>query len=586
MAIGPENVVVVYRRDDGESREFAERYRDFYSLDNNQLVDVPCSQIEIVANYGKFQDEVETPLKSALNTGPLDDRTVFAVVLMPRVTGGFYDGGDIISATSRISRMYHPFLKKEKNPLYNRQTFKRFDGNDADIGLICTRFDSPTAAITTEWFDAAEEAARQVFVKGKFFFDPYSAYHRAGAEDYELELLFFFNGLLQRLGLDIETTVRVDPYDDPLISSLENDSFYWGWGADRASLSFFKSSIHLRTFFYNADFDGAEVMRSIDARSFPVLAIRSGYAATAGHMSNPGIDGFLRPCPFFDGLFRGATLGETLLFSVPHLNWTTAFFGDPLMQILFPEDFDDTGLVNVDVAWGNMANNLAQSIVNIFRKSNIIKNLRDEILKGKDLNVSLALVNPMEEVFKNYNLVSWRNDYVNVVKSLINFATARNITNFDRHFPKLNEYLARTDNKVTEILLETLQNKELIDTIDEEFIETEGSWDLEFVLEHEQGTFAFYHFELEVSDKEDFSNILLNKKSREDISGWFFENSEDDFETLTNNGLPSSFAGRNVKYVNQGGESLTRGVFYYFRIRQSDQLRTFDFRTFKRVIYR
>lgn len=584
--IGPENVVVVYRQADSESQEFAERYQSIHGLSSDQLVAVPCSAIEILADYDTFASEVETPLANALASSPLSDYTIYAIVLMPRVPGGFYHGGDIISSTSRLSRIGHAFSKKTLNPLFDRKTFKRFDSVDMQFARICTRFDSPTGAITREWFDNSENALRQMFVTGTFYFDPYSAFHNAGASQYEEELLYFHDNLLQRLGLEVVSSFQVDPYIDPLIPSVQQDSFFWGWGADRGSLTYFKTTTALRGFFYNGDFSGAQSMRDIDSRAWPLLAIRKGYVATAGAMSDPTIGGFLRPTPLFDAMFRGATLGEALLFSVPHLDWTMAFFGDPLMRFTFPSDLGEVELVDFDRAWQTMADCTAKSIINIYRKTQLAEELANYIIGGSDMEAALDLVKPAN-VLKNVNNdTSWKNDYICLSKALINTSTIRNQTTYERHFTTLPYYLSQTENKVTEILLDTLQNDAVKNAIDPRFIEEEGTWDLTFELEHTPGTFAFYHFELDVSATADFDDIIISKDSFDSLTGWYYEDSEGNYQPLGVNGLTSNYAGKNVRYVSQEGENLQRGSYYYFRIRQKDQLTTFPAREFRQVIYR
>lgn len=583
---GPENVVVVYRQGDSESQEFAERYQSMRGLSSDQLVAIPCSAIEVLADYTTFQSEVESPLAAALASSPLDDYTIYAIVLMPRVPGGFHHEADIVSSTSRLSRIGHDFSKKTLNPLYDRKVFSRFGGQDLDFALICTRFDSPTGAITRQWFDNTETALSQLFTTGTFYFDPYSAFHGAGSSQYEQELLFFHDTLLQKLGLKISTSFQVDPYIDPFISAVQDDSFFWGWGADKGSLSYFKTTTALRGFFYNGDFSGAETVRDIDARTWPVLAIRRGYVATAGAMSNPTISGFMRPTPFFDAMFRGATLGEAMLFSVPHLDWTMAFFGDPLLKFNFPSILDSEDLVAFDKAWQSMADCEAQSIVNIYRKTQLAATLADFVARGNDIPSALDLLKPVNDLKNVYNDTSWKNDYIALTKSLFNTVTIRNQTSYDRHFTTLAYYLSLTDNKVTEIALDTLQNSEVESSISAENIETEGSWDLTFELEHEPGTFAFYHFELEVSASADFDDILVSKDSFSSLTGWYYENSEGSYQPLESNGLTSNYAGKNVRYVSQESENLERGFYYFFRIRQKDQLTTFPARDFRQVIYR
>jgi len=584
--LGTDNVVVVYRQSDSESQTFAERYQQIHNLNSDQLVAIPCSSIEILADYATFQTEVESPISSAINSSPLSDYTIFAIVLMPRVPGGFYDGGDAVSSTSRLSRINHSYSKHINNPLYDRKDFKRFDSADAEIALICTRFDSPTGSITRQWFDNTESALTQIYAGGTFFFDPYSAIQGSAATQYESELLSFHDTTLSKLGLDVQSSFQIDPYIDPLIPQIENDSFFWGWGADRSSLTYFKESVALRAFFYNADFDGAYTMRDIDERTWPLLAIRSGYVSAAGPLSDPGISGFLRPIPFFEALFRSATLGEAMLFSVPHLNWTMDFFGDPLLTFSFNGIYDDSGKMNIDRAWQLMVNCTSQSIVSMYRKSLLMQQLFEQVVSGDDPDVAISLTRVLDRFRSSYTNESWKNDFINLTKALVNVVTIKNQTAYSRHYIDLSYYLSQTDNSVTEILLDTLQNPSVQNSISSDNIEEEGVWDLTFELEHEPGTFAFYHFELDISVTEGFEDIILSRDSFSDTNGWEYEDGNGDYSDLTSGGLVSSHAGMNVRYLSQEDENLTRGFFYYFRIRQKDQLTTFPERIFRQVVYR
>jgi hypothetical protein len=83
------------------------------------------------------------PIFAAMNSGTLVNRNVFGFVLMPFVPGGFYDGENIVSATSRLSRMQSSYARNNTNPIYNRQIFKRFNDDDAINFMICSRIDGP-----------------------------------------------------------------------------------------------------------------------------------------------------------------------------------------------------------------------------------------------------------------------------------------------------------------------------------------------------------------------------------------------------------------------------------------------------------
>jgi uncharacterized protein (TIGR03790 family) len=594
-AIQTENVVVVYRQADSESEDAATRYQSLHDLESDQLIEIPCSSREILDNYAEFQSEVENPILDALTASgsPLVNRTVYAIVLMPRVPGGFRDGADIISSTSRLPRMFFSYVTDGKylpNPLYDRKDFKRFDEDDSDIALLVTRIDGPVAAVTNQWFDNLSIANSQLLINGGFYFDAYSAYQGSDAAQYESDMLAFRDDLLQRLGVDIIETVRTDPYRDALISRLQDDSFFWGWGADRGGLSFFSSSANIRGFFYNADFDGAETVRDIDGRTWPVLAIRQGYVATAGSMSDPGIDNFLRPEPFFNALFRGATMGEAMLYSQPSLNSPIACFGDPLSRFAFPLEFDDRELIEIDRAWQNINECFARSCINIFRKNVILKEARDLIVSGDDEDVTRDLAFVFDRIGSLFEEPDWKTDYINLANNMYNLVVIRNQTRFSEFYPRINDYLARTEIVVPEITLDAIINEESRNLVEERFIYEQGTWEFTFELEHTPGTFAFYHFEMDVATDENFTNIILSRDSFQSAESWFFETQENEFTPMSPNGVTSNFAGFRIRYESQQNEdideTLERGRYYYFRVRQKDQLTIFGYRNFREVIYR
>lgn len=586
VTLSAENVLVVYRLTDGDSQEFAELYRDLHGLDSEQVLGIPCSDQEILDNYSSFQSEVEDPIWSAINSPPLSGRQIFAIVLCPFVCGGFRDGSSIISSTSRLSRIGHTYIKDEKNPIYDRQVFKRYDSDDRSFCVICTRFDAPTISIAKAWFQNSKQAFFQKNVSGTFYIDPYSSYQGSDALNYEEDIIFFQEALLNQLGLDISSVVQIDPYIDPVIGSVESDSIFWGWGADRGSLSFFKDTINLRAFFYNADFDGSSTMRDIDATTWPLLAIRSNYVATAGSMSDPGYESFLRPLPFFDTLFRGATLGEAFCFSQPTFNSSIAVFGDPLLTFIFPNQYQDTSYYNVDDAWQYMADYLAQAITLLYRKHNLILGVSDTLLQMDSVVVSDDLVYIFDELQKVYDDTFWKNSFINLSKSLVNFVTTKNKSSYSFFYPTLDDYLTISGNKISSIILDTMQNEQLKQSISSSNIRQGGSWQFDFNLSHTPGAFSFYHIEMDVALDEDFNNIIFTKSTLNDLTGWKYKNFANEFIDFPYNGITSNYAGRTIRYYSQNSETLTRGEFYYFRVRQRDQEYNYSsYSYYKKIIY-
>ena len=334
MPISKENVIFAYRSGDTNSFNIASKYKSLHDLDAEQLVGIPCSDIEILANENTFNNEVLDPIKDAISS--LSNRRIWAIITGFNVPGGFHHGPDIIATTSRLSRIHHDFQKQLRNYLFDRAAFKRFDRVDARFALVTSRIDAATLDITSDFLDRTSEFKKQSTAKGKFYIDPYSGILGADAAEYQNEILDFVGRELVETNLEVFSTVFLDPYIDVVLPFVKDDSFTWSWFADRSSLSFFQATNSARLFFYNADYDGAFTVRDVNDRRWPLLAMRSDYISTAGAMSNPTIDGLLRPRPFFRALLDGATTGEAMLYSTKFVDWTMSFFGDPLLQVHFP----------------------------------------------------------------------------------------------------------------------------------------------------------------------------------------------------------------------------------------------------------
>lgn len=590
MAISANNVIVVYNSTDPDSEAFADHYVARHGLTDSgpdsQKVGIATSSLEILPDAATFNSSLLDPLKIAIDAIELAGRQVFAVVLGYRVPGGFYDGSDVISATSRISRINHAFNKSLNNFLFDRRVFKDYDAIDKDFALVCSRIDAPTLSLAQRQVDIGEELNRQFFVEGTFYLDPYSDRQGFGASEYQQALLDFSDSQLPTLNLNISETVFLDPYIDVVIPSVTNDSFVWSWFTNRGSFNFFKSSNAIRTFFYNADYDGAFTVRDIDERRWPVLAIRSEYMATAGAMSNPGNDGLLFPRPFFDALLRGATIGEAYLFSVPFLDWTMTLFGDPLVSFSFPvREADDLGEGPTDrnESVRLMSMDLARSIAYRLKKQSELENSRDRIVASTDVATEVDLLSEAQRLFENNSGGVRESEYAIIVNQFFEFIiNIQKFVDVENVLPTVDEYLTSQGFGVSELLTSILRKDDVVSASN---ILEVGSWQVELPIIDDALAFALYHFHLQVSDQEDFSNIVIDVNSQDDQVNWLFEKDENDFIAMTELGVASRFIGQRVRYESKESEILTRGTVYYFRLRQLDQQTNYSFRTFTDIIY-
>ena len=169
---------------------------------------------------------------------------------------------------------------------------------------------------------------------------------------------------------------------------------------------------------------------------------------------------------------------------------------------------------------------------------------------------------------------------------MFNLVVIRNQTTYESFYPKINDYLTRTETIIPEITLDPLLNDKAKEAVENRWIHEKGTWEFTFDLQHDPGTFAFYHFEMDIANDEDFNDIIISRDSFISVTGWFFEEELGSFEPMNFNGVTSNHVGLRVRYESQEGEKLERGRHFYFRVRQKDQLTTFGYRIFREVIYR
>lgn len=560
------NVVILFNNNDQDSYEFAKYYADAHNLSYDSLVALNCSLNEILSSYEQFQEEIETELLEYIYTyDEYFSSSLKYIIVGYNVPGGFHDGDDIISTTSRLSRIFHPYVKKENNPIYNRKIVQGYDSLDSFNALIVSRIDAEDLETAKSFVDNAIKIMKQNVITGKFYFDKYTIIEDELDLDYYEDLEDFENNILDGLNITNEKTEFWDEYTDIPIFKLENDSFMWSWKSDKTSLSFFQETNNARVFLYNGDSFSAETLRDIESNRFCPLALYSGYVSCAGALSDPGVDGYLRPFPFFQYLSLGKTIGECFNYSVPHFNWTIGLFGDPLVTIKFPEKAE-INLENTTVtAYNSLHNSLSKCIGYAWNIQNNLQNIRDDIASS--------------DAFTKYDLfILMENLYSSVVvndnfKSLSNYF----IANFNQS-SKFDKFLLNNNLKLSPLIADSSGF-----SIDSSLQLKQGSWVLESNIDYISGQYDWFQFELEASYLSDFSVLFLSTSTENSLDGWEYEKLPNVFEIFPNNGITTSFAGRKIKYSSQ--ENLNRGDIFWVRIRQKNLSNQYtDWISYKRVV--
>lgn len=595
MVISGNNLLFIYRENDIDSEELADYYLDFYGLDDTHKLAVPCSGDEILTDYSTFQSEVENPIKNALSSIPFD---IYIIILGYNVPGGFYDELDIVSATSRISRIFHTFSKRTGNYFYDRRVGPHLVEDDFEFAIICSRIDAPSLDLAKKLVGFEQEYRNQYKANGTFFFDPIagisgSAISTSGVAgtEYKNDLDDFFDNLLFKLNIDVFYTQSNETNIDIVIPHLQHDSFYWGWFNDRSVDTFFASTNTARVFFYNADYDSAFTIRDNSDGNFSPLAITNGYSSNVGAMSNPGFDGFIRPRPFFYALNDGAILGEAYLFSEPFLDWTNCFIGDPLVKVHFPENKeitveDITSLNENIISWNDANVNMSRIIAYHWNKEINVISALELIVHDEDISTEVSSLYRAYDLY-NYTTSSSRAfRFSSLVEGLFNYAYLNIIpkTNqqLQQNLKTINDFLTYNNYKVSRLFLGL---SEFLDDIPNSLLFDEGYWEFKDYIYSEIRNYVFYHFELDVATDANFTNIVLSFDSELNQSSWEYEKENNKFVPMAANGVSSSFVGRKIKYISSVVDYLDRGVIYYFRIRQKANGSEYGYRRFNEIVH-
>jgi uncharacterized protein (TIGR03790 family) len=607
MAISENNFIVVYELGNLDSTDFAAYYAEKHSMRTStsnpsggtgstgginwevhgQLLGIQLQDTSnILASEAVFNTQLLNPIVDAISSSvELGNLNIWGIVLGYNIPGGFYDGDDIVSSTSRLSRLNFSISKKTQNKLYNRSVFQRFDATDATLSLICSRIDAPTLLQAKGYLDNAEKLNDQLLANGTFYIDQYSDRHASGYIDYQEMLSDFNDNLLPTLNLDTWSTTFQDPYIDSVIPFVEDDSFVWSWFTDRSHSTFFRQTNALRVFLYNADYDGGFTVTDENSKRWPYLALSAGYVATAGAMSDPTIAGFLNPNSFFNALLRGATIGEAFLFSVPHLDWTISLFGDPLTYCSFPaSDPVEEEVINEHEAWNIISKDMARSAAQLYKKESELESVTLEIVDIDTVDTpvgaaeaEVALLYPANDLHSNNQEGVWQSQLKPLVDTFFDFPRLRyEFQTTGILAPNVNDYLTEQSFKVSRLLSDISSSA----IIEEDNLLDEGWWQFEFIVNDDDvDNYINYHFIMEVSDDPDFSNtsntssILMTKDSHS-IRNWTYEKEKDTFVDMTFSGVSSSYIGRKVRYESRQDplvnldEYLTRGETYYFRVTQ------------------
>lgn len=347
-----ENVAVVINDNSAESQKIGMAYAAARSIPDSNVFRLRTATTESI-DRGTFGQTIEGPLAAALMRAGLQDRILYVVLTkgVPlRVTGTAGQNGTIASVDSELALLYRQMTGRLTAPggpvanpyfLGDREIAdaRQFTHREFDIFLV-SRLD----AYTVDEAVALVERAAAAKGAGKIVLDQRDALVNRTGESW-LELAS------QRLTAQGHGDLVVLETTPKPARALSDVLGYFSWGSTDPQNRVRASGMHFLAGAIAASFVGsnARTFREPPPTWVPTgdLANRAGWhegsaesligdlihegvTGIAGYVSQPFLNGTVRPQILFPAYLAGFNLIEAFYLAIPHVSWQTVVVGDPL----------------------------------------------------------------------------------------------------------------------------------------------------------------------------------------------------------------------------------------------------------------
>jgi uncharacterized protein (TIGR03790 family) len=344
------NVLVVANEQVPGSVQIAEEYAAARAVPEGQLLRLRVSPGEEVLR-ADYERQIQSPISAWLASRSLQDRILYIVLakgVPHKISGSSGRQGTAASVDSELALLYRrltgiavPIIGPIANPYFAGTAdpltaAKRFDRRTYDTYLV-TRLDGFNVADALGLIKLGVSPTKE----GRIVLDaPVTARDPRVGWVEEIASRLAAGAFAGRVML--ETTGRAIQNETGVLG-------YVSWGSNDPALYVRHPNL---TFVPGAL---ASMFLSSDARTFveppagwkpgPVLPqnayagssqtlvadlIRSGVTGVAGQVSEPYLDGAIRPDILFDAYLKGFNLAESFYLAMPSLSWQTVIVGDPL----------------------------------------------------------------------------------------------------------------------------------------------------------------------------------------------------------------------------------------------------------------
>ncbi|HXT70260.1 MAG TPA: TIGR03790 family protein [Vicinamibacterales bacterium] len=339
-----ENVLLVINEQSPDSIRVGEHYARARALPAANVVRIKAPASEGISR-SDYESTIESPIGQWVSKHLLQDQILFIVLAkgVPlRVDGTDGQSGTTASVDSELTLLYRKMTGRAvlapgrvENPYYLGDRLlsaaRRFSRIDSDLYLV-TRIDAFTAEEAIKLIDRGLRPSRG----GAIVLDQKATSIDRGGDAWLADAAKRLTDADAKV--TFETTKALAAADGPVLG-------YFSWGSN-------DPSNQLRTLGFNfapGAIGGMYV--STDGRTFreppaawrPAPAgattggqslaadfIREGITGIAANVSEPYLDGIVRPQILFPAYLAGFTLAESYYLAMPYLSWQTTVIGDPL----------------------------------------------------------------------------------------------------------------------------------------------------------------------------------------------------------------------------------------------------------------
>jgi hypothetical protein len=341
----PARWLVVYNTADADSVAWAAWYRAARGVPYANLLGLAAPVAEEVSEpaFVAWRQAISNYLSlNGLNT------RVMGILCGPGIPGTYEDAGGVSeSVAGQLHRIdcgagvvANGLARGVDDATMERPTVSNLLGN-----LLTARIDGSDLAsarlpveramtFEVSGFDGAGVGAGS---DAKIWLDPYGADGVSDEAEGDRMLAWSSSGAGGLTRLERVLPTAPTGGEDPSHGTIEEDGFFWGWGAAAPDARFFGSSSGRRLFcgvlWYANGTCGS--LRG-GASGWASAALGAGYAAVGVSTRARSASSAPHVAGFFGALRRGWTLGEAWFVSCPELRSGLTLVGDPLARFALP----------------------------------------------------------------------------------------------------------------------------------------------------------------------------------------------------------------------------------------------------------